>query len=90
LGLAFPQRFKPCVQGSAEIFPFGAVFPSPRAVAPPDPSRLLWRIVLRVKVQKLRKINVVAYVAGPPGRGALAPPDCETTNSGRETIESCK
>jgi len=27
LGLAFPQRFKPRVQGSAGISPFGAVFP---------------------------------------------------------------
>jgi hypothetical protein len=46
-GLALPQRCKPRVQGSAEISPFGAVFPSPRDVAPPDASRLLWRIVLR-------------------------------------------
>ena len=33
-----------------------------------------------VEVQKPRAINVVAYVAGPPEREALAHPDCETTN----------
>jgi hypothetical protein len=56
----------------------------------PEALRLLWRIVLRRRQRKTKLNQCCCGVAGPPGRGALGQPDCETTSDGRETIGSCK
>ena len=75
--LAFPQRSKPACRAAPKCPPSALFFPSLSAVAQSDALRVLWRIVLRLVVQKVRKTEAVAVLRfreGEGGAGEAASP----------------
>jgi hypothetical protein len=70
IGPGWACRARPKWGAASEMSPnLAPLLPSLRAVAPPDALRVVWRIVLRLVVPKVRKTEAVAVLRFHEGEG---------------------